>query len=267
MQLSSLPPLRIATVPFYNAWPLTRFLSETLPEATLSGWYPSRMRPGLLAGEIDLALLPVAELPRIPGASLLGDACIGCRGPVESVLLVSRVPVSKIRRIALDVASRSSITLSKVMLHEFYDLRPEIVPLELDESLNAVAADALVVIGDRALAFEPADCWEYRFDLGQWWLEKTGLPFVFAAWIGPPFADPKRQTETVRGLEIARDRGIAAIEQIVAEREEQAARNAVPLLVGRSKLIDYLSRSIQYRLDEEKRKGLELFLKLAAKHL
>ncbi len=253
--------LKIATVPFYNAWPLTQYLEEELPGSSLSSWYPSAMRRGLLSGEIDLALMPVAELAATPDAVVYGNACIGARGEVKSVLLFSRVPLPEIRRIALDAASRTSVTLSAAMLREFHGITPEKVPLDLDADLNRCDADAMVVIGDRALAFqEDANVWKIRIDLGTWWIQTTGLPFVFAAWIGLKSLESRREF-LAKGLNTARDRGLADIDRIIVEKLETARQTASPLLVGEAALSDYFHNAIHYTLGPEERQGLELFVK------
>ena len=253
--------LRIATVPYYNAWPLTRFLEEELPEVSLSPWYPSAMRQGLLSGEIDLAMMPVAELAVMPEAVIYGDACIAARGEVKSVLLCSRVPLSDIRRIALDVASRTSVTLSAAMLKTYYGVTPEKVPLDLDVDLNRCEADAMVIIGDRALAFMPDESrWKVRVDLGQWWFDTAGLPFVFAAWIG---LKPMEYLE--KALNAARNRGLSNIDVIIAEKLESARRTGKSLLVGEEVLFDYFHNAVHYTLGPEERKGLESFVNLLSR--
>ena len=257
MNTNFLKPLRIATVPFYNAWPLTRFLEEELPDAVLSSWNPSAMRQGLLADEIDLALMPVAELAALPEAVVHGDACIGARGPVKSVLMFSKVPITEIRQIALDAASRTCVTLSVAMLEKFYGITPETVPLDYEADLNRCDADAMVVIGDRALAFEPnAQVWNVRVDLGQWWCEKTGLPFVFAAWIGLKSFGKTLEAK----LNTARDRGIAAIDTIILEKMENAKKTEKPLLVDESVLHDYFRNAVHYTIGPKERKGMNLFV-------
>ena len=258
---SNFESLRIASVPFYNAWPLTRFLDEELPQAELFSMYPSAMREAFANGQIDVALLPVAEITNISGAEIIADACIGSYGAVQSVLLVSKIPLEKIRTLALDSASRTSVTLAKIMLQRFYSIEPEYVPLDFGQSLNRCRADALVVIGDRALAFDPSGHWKFRYDLGQWWYEKTGLPFVFAAWVGVP-GELKKKYELAaisEGLAHSRDRGVALIDRIVDEKIRQFKSDGMEPLVGADKLIDYLKNSIQYFLDDEYRKGLALF--------
>ena len=250
-------PLRIATVPFYNAWPLIRFLDEELPGMSLTAWYPSAMRQGLLSGEIDLALMPVAELTVTPDAVIFGNACIAARGEAKSVLLLSRVPLSEIRRIALDVASKTSVTLTTAMLQTYHGVTPEKVPLNLEADLNQCKADAMVVIGDRALAFRPdTSSWKIRIDLGQWWSQTTGLPFVFAAWIGPKSLENRRET-LERGLNTARDRGLANIDAIIAEKRKSTGK---PLLVDEAVLLDYFHNAMHYTLGVEERKGLDLFV-------
>ena len=253
--------LRVASVPFYNAWPLTNFLNEELPQAKVFPVYPSAMRDGFVSGQIDIALLPVAEIPNINGAEIIADACIGSFGAVQSVLLVSRVPLEKIRTLALDAASRSSVMLAKIMLERFYSVKPEHVPLDFGQSLNRCDADALVVIGDRALAFEPAGFWKFRYDLGQWWYEKTALPFVFAAWVGIPEQLEKKHdlAAIANGLSKSRDRGVAQTEEIVNDKITQFNSDGIELLVGKHKLIDYLENSICYFLDGGMRKGFDLF--------
>ena len=250
-----MPSLKIATVPFYNAWPLTWYLEEELPGSSLTLWYPSAMRQGLLSGEIDLAMMPVAELAQMPDAAVYGDGCISSRGEVKSVLFLSRVPLPAIRRIALDVASRTSVTLSMTMLQTHHGVTPETVPLGLDADLSRVDADAAVVIGDRALALSPDEAiWKIRIDLGQWWYQTTGLPFVFAAWIGLKSLKD-RQPLLEAGLNAARDRGLADIDRIIAEKLA-----AGPLLVGETVLQDYFHNAVHYTLGEEQWKGLELFV-------
>jgi len=218
------------------------------------------MSQGLLSGEIDLAMMPVAELAVMPDAVIYGNACIAARGEVKSVLLCSRVPLSDIRQIALDVASRTSVTLSMAMLKTYYGVTPEKVPLDLDIDLNRCQADAMVIIGDRALAFKPDENrWKVRVDLGQWWLDTTELPFVFAVWIG---LKPLENLE--KALNAARDRGLANIDGIIAEKLESARQTGKPLLVDEATLQDYFHNAVHYTLGPEERKGLELFVKQAA---
>ena len=252
-------PLQVGTVPYCNAWPLVHYLPSRLSGMLLSEWFPSEMRLRLMAHHLDLALMPVAELMNLPYGKIVGNGCIACRGPVQSVRLISKKPIEKIKTISLDTASRSSITICELLLRHFYDLRPTRYKLSADKPLDDCQTDAFVVIGDRALAFNPSARWEHCFDLGELWLEKTGLPLVFAAWI----ACTDRaygSAEIIHALQEARDHGTANIPQILAERDPKT------FPVSRDEVFTYLNDSIVYQLGDEEMRGLQSFFDLALLH-
>src|SRR5215469_14084452 len=99
--------MRIGTVPYCNAFPLIHFLPEYMPGATISECLPSNMRQQLADQNLDLALMPVAELLFLPQGKIVSNCCIACDGAVRSVLLFSRKPIEHIRTIAMDTASKS----------------------------------------------------------------------------------------------------------------------------------------------------------------
>lgn len=251
-------PLRIGTVPYCNAWPLVHYLPDELPGAMLSEWFPADMRLRLMAHHLDLALMPVAELMNLPYGKIAGDCCIACRGAVRSVLLMSRKPLEKIETISLDTASRSSITVCELMLRRFYNLRPTRYKLSPDKPLDDCKTDAFVVIGDRALAYTPSDRWEYRYDIGELWQRKTGLPFVFAAWIGCSDRVWERPG-LFRGLRISRERGLENLDRVLEEKSRQGVR----FPVERDAVKSYLSEAVVYRLGPEEQLGLQEFFDTA----
>lgn len=254
-------PLRIGTVPYCNAWPLIHYLSEELPGFLLSEWIPASMRLRLMAHHLDLALMPVAELMNLPFGKIVGNCCIAARGAVRSVRIVARKPLERIESISLDTASRSSVAICEVILRHFYDIKPTRYQLSAARPLDACKSDALLVIGDRALAYRPADCWEYRYDLGELWYEKTGLPLVFAAWIG--CTDRAwRHPHVVRALQSSRDRGLGDIDRLLDERERLGIEFPVP----RSDMRSYFTDAVVYRLGDEERIGLQSFFDLAVLH-
>src|SRR5690554_4590293 len=55
--------------------------------------YPAQLASSLQAGTLDIALVPVAVMPDIPGAYIVGDYGIAADGEVASVCLFSQVPV------------------------------------------------------------------------------------------------------------------------------------------------------------------------------
>src|SRR5207237_1310154 len=113
--------------------------------------------------------------------SVLPNIAIASRGPVLSVTLFSRVPWQEIRTVALDEGSRTSAVLAQILLRKRYGIRPEIEALPMDQDADDVQADAVLLIGDRAMrACLPG--FAHAHDLGQEWFDWTGLPFVYAVW-------------------------------------------------------------------------------------
>jgi chorismate dehydratase len=180
--------IRIGAVNYLNTKPLICDLDELAPGADLVLALPSRLADDLAAARLDVALIPLIEYFRADGYTVLPDIAIATRGPVLSVTLFSRVPWTSIRRVALDVGSRTSAALTQVLLRHRYGVHPEIVSLPIDQSAEEADADAVLLIGDRAMrACLPG--FAHAFDLGQEWYDWTGLPFVFAVWAVRPGVD------------------------------------------------------------------------------
>src|SRR5207302_10262646 len=139
---------------------------------------PTALNGALLAGECDLAPISSIEYARnADRLRILPRLCVSSQGAVESIQLVSRAPLERVRSVAITPESATSVVLTKVLLPE-----AEHVPL-------GVEADAKLLIGDAALrsAFEDPTP---HYDLGRLWLERTGLPMVFAVWACPePLAE------------------------------------------------------------------------------
>src|SRR5207302_2559411 len=178
-------PLRIGAVNYLNTKPLIYELDQLASEAELVLDYPSRLAVDLEFGRLDVALIPIIEYFRAGTYRLVPNISIASHGPVLSVTLFSRTPWSGIRRVALDEGSRTSAALAQILLHKRYGVHPDLVPLPLDRAAEETDADAVLLIGDRAMrACLPG--FEHAFDLGQEWHDWTGLPFVYAFWaVGP----------------------------------------------------------------------------------
>jgi chorismate dehydratase len=174
-------PIRIGAVNYLNTKPLICDLHELAPDAELVLDVPSRLADQLADGHLDVALIPVIEYFRAGDYRIVPDISIASRGPVLSVTLFSRLPWEKIRRVALDEGSRTSAALTQVLLRSRYGVRPELTPLPMTAEADDADADAVLLIGDRAMrACLPG--FRYAFDLGQEWFDWTGLPFVYAVW-------------------------------------------------------------------------------------
>jgi chorismate dehydratase len=247
--------LRIGAVTYLNSKPLIWCLPGLAPQAQVVLDLPSRLADGLAAARLDVALVPSIEYFRIPGCTVVSDACISCDGRVKSVKLFSRVPLRRIRTLALDEGSRTSAAMVRIMLRERYKLEPELQGLPIGTSLGESAADAVLLIGDRAM--RPAvEGFEEVWDLGQEWSRWTGLPFVFAMWVARPCVHLRGMDEL---LGAARDQGLCHLEEI--------ARDAASALdIPEAECLAYLRDNLVFELGRRQRLGLETFYQLAVTH-
>jgi chorismate dehydratase len=255
MNNNSVRPLQIGAVSYLNSRPLIEGLQELLPTARITLDYPSRLADALAAGRLDVALIPSVEYFRRSGYEVISDACVAARGPVMSVKLYCRTHPGEIRRLALDEGSRTSAALARVILAERYGVVPETEPLLMNATTRDSGADAVLLIGDRAM-HDPDESFTAVLDLGAFWYDWTGLPFVFAMWVARQGAVPDGVDEA---LSQARDRGLARIEAIA---REEAPR----LKLTESIALTYLTQHLHYHLTSAERSGLKLFHELAAQH-
>jgi chorismate dehydratase len=216
---------------------------------------PSRLADDLAAARLDVAMAPSIEYSRNPGYSIVSDACVACDGPVRSVKLYSRVPVQRIRTLALDEGSRTSAALTRILLKEQFALEPEFQRLPIGTSLEDSTADAAMLIGDRGIR-PPQGDFEFIWDLGEQWSRWTGLPFVFAMWIARPGVDLQGLAEI---LAAARNEGVSRLAEI--------ARLEAPALgIPEAECLSYLRDNLDFELGQRQRQGLELFFRLAGRH-
>ena len=216
---------------------------------------PARCARMLAQGYADVALMPVIEYQRVPDLAVVPDVCVGARRAVRSVVLVTRMDdLREVRTVALDESSRTSAALVRVLFREFYGRDVEGVTARPDVAEMLGGRDAALVIGDPAMTFAREGVVVH--DLATLWRERTGLGFVFAMWMARG-ADAGRARAV--DFAAARDEGLASLEEIVAEYERE-------LGLPRAELREYLTENIRFHLDEEMRRGLELFFRLAHKH-
>lgn len=246
--------LRLCAVSFLNTvplvWGLLHGRQRGLFEVSFA--VPSACAARLEAGEADVGLVPAVEVPRL-GLEILPGAGIACRGPVRSILLYSAMPLGRIRTLAADSSSRTSVVLARLVLQARYGASPRVFSQEpaLDEMLRN--ADAALLIGDHALSACPPEGVAVT-DLGAEWAQWTGLPFVFAAWACHRRAASSELAAAL--LESCRF-GQAQIETIIAR--EAPARRLPEELVR-----DYLTRRIVFELGPREHDGLRLFLERAS---
>jgi chorismate dehydratase len=244
---------RIGAVEYLNTKPLVYGLAEAAPEAQVVFDVPSRLADRLAAGELDVALIPSIEFFQNSGYRIVSDACIACRGPVMSVKLFSRVPAERIGSLALDEGSRTSAALVQILLRERFGLRPKLEQLPIGATIADTRADAVLLIGDRAIHSPPgrfAEVW----DLGDEWFRWAELPFVFAMWVGRDGHD-LRVIE--RALGQARDEGVAHLSEI-------AASEAAPRGLTAPQCLSYLRDNLHFYFGPREQEGFARFYRHAA---
>lgn len=205
--------------------------------------YPSKIAAMLVKDEIDVGLVPVTIIPELKEHFIISDYCIGCDGEVGSVCLFSEVPLEKIEKILLDYQSRTSVDLLKILVKQYWKINPDFIATDKDYTKDIKGTTAGLIIGDRAL--EQRKISTYFYDLGGEWKKFTGLPFVFAAWI----SNKKLDQSFIETFNKANRTGLKQIDKVVTE-------NPYPLF----DLKKYYTSYINYYLNKEARKGLQLFL-------
>lgn len=246
--------MRLGAVGYLNARPLTWALDRAPGRWRIRYDVPAVCARLLHEREVDLGLIPSIEYLHAPDYLLVGGVGVASRGPVASVALYTRVPVTRIRRLALDTSSRTSVALVKVLCHHAFGIAPEYVPH--DPQLDAMLriADAGLLIGDPALEADHARLGAEKIDLGHEWTAMTGLPFVYAAWTGRPGAI---DGDAVRALQAAQQEGARATDAIAAEYGKGNAA-----AVARASA--YLRDNVRHGLGPDEAAGLQMFLDYAA---
>jgi chorismate dehydratase len=247
------PHTRIGAVAYLNTKPLIYDLAERLEEtSSLELELPSRLADRMNRGQLDIALLPIVEyLRHRENYRPISNAGIACRGPVWSVRILFRVPPEKARTLGTDEGSRTSVALSQVLLASRYGHLLDEIPFPLGTEPKDCPADAVLIIGDRAMNPERfAKDFICDWDLGLEWFRETGLPFIFAMWIARN--DSFASHETIAALEASRDQGLLHVEQLV---ERHSANYGLSPEACR----EYLTHYLRFRVGEIELAGLEEF--------
>lgn len=213
--------------------------------------YPAICAKKLIDNEVDIALIPVASIPKVNSPKIISDYCIGSFKEVKSVLLLSDVPLEKIKTILLDYQSQTSIHLVQLLALKYWHINPKWTPAEKDFENTISGETAGVVIGDRTFALHNKH--PYVYDLSLEWYKFTGFPFVFAAWV----ANKNIPSAFIEKLNKALEYGVKHLDEVVVEFKLLKPDTDVDLY-------DYLKNNLDYRFDEDKRKSLDLFYKYLA---
>lgn len=240
---------RIGAVSYLNTRPFLLGIEQSglINQVELVKDYPSKIAQSLIDDTIDIGLVPVAIIPLLKDANYISDYCIGAEQDVASVAIFSDVPMDQIEKVYLDHQSRTSVQLARLMMKLYWEKEVEWIAAEPDYIEKIGGTTAGVIIGDRALVAQQR--FSYVFDLSTAWKKYTGLPFVFATWVAnKPIPD-----EFKKQFDQANSYGLNHLDEVIAG-------------IGQEEMIydlkKYYTENISYTFTEEKKKGLDLFLKL-----
>lgn len=240
----------VNAAPFYALWADAPFAVRNLPPRDLGREAES--------GTVDLGLMAAGDFLRMKDRfEMLAPMGVAARGPVLSVLLFSRRPANALGDALISVTpeTSTSIRLLKLLLN----VRRSLPNVRFVRGLEPSQADAILQIGDTAMRTRnrPPEGFVHTLDLGADWLEWTGLPFVYAAWVVRSALDPALKAELRSFLEASLAAGLATLPEI-ARRETGPGWSA-------AEVEGYLRR-FNYRFGPEELQGLARFESLLAEH-
>jgi len=264
---------KVSVVKYLNAMPLAWGILEGSQKEILDPILstPAECADQLAKGAVDIGLIPSIEYQRIKGSRIVPGPAVASLYQVRSVILVSVVPLWKVKTVACDSGSRTSVALTKIIFDEYYHIHPDFRPAEPNIAAMLKDNDAALIIGDNALKFmeqndqpnierqkpivrlgpEPLEV----FDLAERWRFLTGLPFVFAFWA---VRDGLKDPRLVDTMKASRDYGVANIPTI-------AERYSEPLQIKKEFIQAYLEKNVHYYMDQSCLESLRLFYEKAAK--
>ncbi len=273
--------LRISIVQYLNTAPLVwGFTNGALRgKYDLSFTVPAQCAEQLRSGNVDVAIIPAIEYQRIDDLAILPDMAIASKKQVRSLLILAKKPIEQVKSFALDASSRSTQALTRILCAEKWKIAPQFSEAPPDLNAMLKQADAALLIGDPALRIAvgiekhswPGGAGQmlcqaatlgitsteilYVYDVVGEWRNLTGLPAVLAVWAARrDVATP----EVAADFLASRDFGLSRIPEICFD----AARD---LELPQPALESYLRQNIDFSLDEENRRGLELYFAHDAK--
>jgi chorismate dehydratase len=237
----------VGIVNYLNTRPLVWGLQQLAMQGhiELTEDYPARIAAQLSTSSIDVGLIPVAVLPSLPVATIVGAHCIATNGEVGSVCLFSEQPLEQIDRVLLDYQSRTSVLLAQLLLKKYWKKEVEFVVATDESYIDKISGStAGLIIGDRA--FTARSRFPFCYDLGSAWKAFTGQSFVFAVWasVVPLTA------AFIKLFDQANAVGLSQMASIAAQFQPQASYD----------LYHYFTSNIDYHLSTDKKEAVQQFL-------
>jgi len=242
--------IKISAVSYLNTLPFIYGIENKVKlyeQIELQKDIPSVCADKLIHDKVDIGLLPVAEISKIKNPNIISNYCLGAVGKVDTVSLFSHIPIENVGKILLDYQSRTSVKLTKLLAKEYFKINPEFVNAEAGYEDNVNGNSAALIIGDRVFKYQ--NKFEYIYDLSEIWMKFTSFPFVFAVWV----SNKKQNDAFIKDFNDALKFGLENINKIIADYKKNNKTSKINLK-------KYLKESISFTFDNEKRKGMQVFL-------
>lgn len=250
----------INCAPVYGA--IDRGIVALPPGGELVTGTPAELNDLLVAGELDVSVISAIEYARhAKDLVLLPELAISCDGPVRSVALFSKRPVTDLgnRTVLLSASSRTSVALLEILCRDVWEIKPRFAEARAEaqdlDSLAALPHEAVLVIGDAALALAVRGTYMHRYDLGEEWKRWTRQPFVFAVWAARRSADPVAAQRGHKALLASRAWGLTHLDDLAAEASRKTGVSAAACR-------EYLG-GLDYAFSDQHRTALTDFLRRA----
>jgi len=242
----------VASVPYLNAKPLIYQLTND-GSVELVFDVPSKLPAMVDSGEAAVAMASSFDAIRTPGRKIVGGVSISTLNQVESVRLFSKVPFHEIKALALDQSSLTSNHLAQILLAEMHGIKPATRQAQPEIGQMLSECDACVLIGDKGLTSEYAEA--HIMDMGSAWRDLTGLPFVWALWIGGPLLDVALADK----LRAAKEWGASHLDSVVPWASKETG-------IDLDTCSNYLRHTMSFDLTEAHLAGLEAYSRFLKKH-
>ncbi|MCX6255371.1 MAG: menaquinone biosynthesis protein [Bacteroidia bacterium] len=247
--------IRISVVKYANTYPFIYGLMESGfdKRAILETDHPADCAVKLISGRVDIGLIPVAALPLMKEYHIITNYCLGAYGKVRTVMLLSNCSLDEIQSINLDYRSLSSVNLAKILAKNSWkrEFRWNNTSEGFD-FINIHGNDAVVLIGDQCFEYESR--FRFRIDLAEEWNKFTGLPFTFACWT----ANRRLDNKFLKDFNDALGTGVNNIPAVLKKYGNTGSIRGEDLKI-------YLTKNMNYDLNDDKRKAIRLFLDLMSK--
>jgi chorismate dehydratase len=253
-------PVRLGRIGYLNVLPIYHPLETgILPmDCEVTSGPPADLNKLMDAGKLDVSACSSVEYARHADKYyLIPDIAIGSRGPVQSVLLLSRCPVEELdgRTILVSAQTHTSAALLRVLQAKLWNIKTVFTTGSATDVLGTgERPQAILCIGDEALNLRYHPDYPHRIDLGEAWRELTGLPFIFGVWIVSRESwqrDKEKVEQAARLLLAGKNWGTENIGDVCVMAAEESCLND-------EEMCSYFD-GLVYDLGPEEQKGMRAF--------